>query len=569
MKLTTQSVNPVTEFAGEQLSLYLGRMFPGTGSGSQLHFIFTNCPKNDLQFDGYEILISEDCITIASLLPRGILYGVYEFLRLLGCRFLFSRPELERVPVLEEFELSEQVIMKNPQLEYRGLALYQVTHKTIPETIHTIDWMTKNNYNFLLTSVHRTDDSPSQGNAILWDETSKYLYPELVKRGTMIDMSEHSTDQFFPRDELFREHPEWFALINGERRSLQICYSNLDAVQRYADSFAEFAKTHHDFKFLGLWPLDGGGYCKCEHCQDPLTIMKANQVVAEAVGKVRPDLTVEFLAYTPESFTCPEEELPKNMSVLVCDKYDKVGYDWGRMARSSGGAFFFDYMTGDNCRFRANVWINPFYCRDIVNTIQSYRYRGMVSLFLPITNWWQPCINYWYLSKLYYEPMVSIEDLTNELAYDMFGDENSELMSEILIKIYTELQDRTLWSRVPHAQPHYHARLTDRHVEMDALHRDRLEQTLRELERMLEQVNCEMFSETEALQMDHLNEYLQLQWLFFTCIDQYNLETDTPEEVKPYLQAVAKLEKCGNRGFISYTYAESRILDSDDVLVEL
>lgn len=217
--------NPVADFAGEQLFSYLERLFPGTGSGTRLRFIFTNCPKNELRFDGYEIRITEDSIIIASLIPRGILYGVYEFLRLLGCRFLFPRPDLERVPVLDKFDLAEQVIVKNPKLEYRGLALYQVIRETIPEAIHIIDWMAKNNYNLLLTSIHRTDHSPSQGNAILWNETSEYLYPEIVKRGLAIDMSEHSTDEFFPRNELFREHPEWFALINGERKPLQICYS--------------------------------------------------------------------------------------------------------------------------------------------------------------------------------------------------------------------------------------------------------------------------------------------------------------------------------------------------------
>ena len=222
-----------------------------------------------------------------------------------------------------------------------------------------VDWMGKNGYNFLLTSIHREDDTEQGDHAILWDEIGDVLLPELQKRGIVIDMSEHSTDFFFPREELFRQHPEWFALENGVRCPSQICYSNPEAVEVFGDRLAAFAADKPWIRFLGIWPLDGGGYCQCEACKDPLTIYRANRRIAEKLAAVRPDVIAEYLAYRPQSYTRPDEDLPKNMSALVCSVRDQVAYEWALRAKGAGGAFYFDYNTGDHYRWRSNLWLNP------------------------------------------------------------------------------------------------------------------------------------------------------------------------------------------------------------------
>lgn len=552
-------------FARQQLDAYVARVFGGEADPQQLTVTFTSHAEPALRHDGYSVTIGSNEVVIASALERGILYGVYEFLRMLGCRFPFPSEKLEIVPRIDRIDLMEQTVRKSPWLEYRGLCLYNTTKETQTQTLDTVDWMAKNNYNLLLTSIHRTDDSVGGAHAILWDEIGDELLPELRKRGIVIDMSEHSTDYFFPREHWYDLHPEWFSLIGGKRVPKQICYSNMDAVREYAKSFVAFVQENHYFQLLGIWPLDGDGYCECDHCLDPLALLRANAYIAGEVYKVRPDLIVEHLAYTPQSFARPQEELPPNMSALVCNVNDQVAYEWGMVAKNSGGAFYFDYHTGDHYRFRSNLWINPFYIREMVNTFAAYDYRGIVSLYLPITSWWQSSLNYYYLSRFYYEPTASVEELTAELCADLFGVKNQARMTAVLMLVFRQLQDQTMWSGMPHKHSYYSEHITGRNREVDKLHREKLESTLRGIEALLEQADHDGMSPFEQTQLAYVREYVRLQWLYFSCVDQFDADADSPEQAAPYFLALRELEQRFGEVFIPESYARWRVVGRDNI----
>ncbi|QTH43149.1 DUF4838 domain-containing protein [Cohnella sp. LGH] len=558
--------SPILAFARQQLDIYIERIFDSEAEpGRRLDVIFTSRTDAELRHDGYSVTIGANEVTIASAMERGILYGVYEWLRMLGCRFTFPAARLEIVPQIKSIELEEQTVRKSPWLEFRGLCLYDTTGETLGQTIDRVDWMAKNNYNLLLTSIHRTDDSVDGMHAILWDEVGDKLLPELRKRGIAIDMSEHSTDYFFPREHWFALHPEWFSFIDGKRVPRQICYSNPDAVREYASSFAAFARENHYFQLLGIWPLDGAGYCECDRCRDPLTLLRANFYIADEIRRIRPDLLVEHLAYTPQSFARPREELPSNMSVLVCNVNDQVAYEWGVVAKNGGGAFYFDYHTGDHYRFRSNLWINPFYVREMVNTFAAYDYRGIVSLYLPIASWWQASLNYYYLSRFYYEPTASVEELTAELSADLFGARNRSSMTKVLMEIFRQLQDQTLWSGMPHKHSYYSEHISARNRELDRLHLEKMEITLRRIETWINEADYEGASPSEQTQLDYVREYVRLQRLYFCCIDQYDADIDRPERAEPYFHALGELEQRYGSVFISENYARWRIIGRDNI----
>lgn len=558
-------------FAAEELQKYLTRIFSASGKGSalcELEAEFCIRKNSTLKFDGYKLSSKDGVLRIESQKERGILYGVYEFLRMLGCRFTFPFPELEIVPSLDHFIWDETPIAKNPWLEFRGLALYDATKDTVSSTIAMIDWMTKNNFNLLLTSLHRTDDSGTNANAMFWDEVGEYLLPELRKRGMVIDMSEHSTDCFFSREKYFPAHPEWFSQQEGKRVPGQICYSNAEAVKVFADSFVDFVQKNQDFDIIGLWPLDGGGYCQCEKCADRYTVYNANRYIARRIEEVRPELLVEYLAYKPETWTPPQKSLPKNMTVLVCDLRDKLGYSWGVRAKDGGGAFFFDYMTADNFRYRSNVWINPFYCHEIVNTLIRYHYRGMISLFLPIGNWWQSCINLSYLSQLYYDPAQRVSVWSKDLAEELLGAHNIEKGEKLLNKIFVELQDSGMWGRVPHTLSSYHARVTDRCKNAEQVQRNHLKVVTDEINELITEMEQHTEGAREQIQLQCLREYVRLQWLFFKGVDQYDAEAPDKSAIEEYLSALKEYEKLPWRGFISEKFARFRIYNTGDVLFD-
>src|SRR5207248_9372220 len=64
------------------------------------------------------------------------------------------------------------------------------------------------------------------------------------------------------KDDTFREHPKWFALVNGKRKPPQMCTTNPDVIARMVD-YVLNAKED----IMNISPTDGGGFCECERCQ--------------------------------------------------------------------------------------------------------------------------------------------------------------------------------------------------------------------------------------------------------------------------------------------------------------
>jgi Domain of unknown function (DUF4838) len=63
------------------------------------------------------------------------------------------------------------------------------------------------------------------------------------------------------KDDTFREHPEWFALVNGKRRPPQMCTTHPEVIERMVDYVL---KGKQDI--MNISPSDGGGFCQCERC---------------------------------------------------------------------------------------------------------------------------------------------------------------------------------------------------------------------------------------------------------------------------------------------------------------
>ena len=552
----------VLNFAAEELSRYLGLILAQESGEIS---IFLEPSEKELRYDGYRIVCRDRKIRIQAACARGILHGAYELLRKLGCRFTFPGEARQHLPSQVSI-LSQIDETYEPWLEYRGICLYHTTKQTWQKTLDAVDWMAKNGYNLLLTSICRPDDSVQEEHAILWEEIGEKLLPELQKRGIEIDMSEHATDYFFPREKLFPEHPEWFSLKEGKRQPIQICYSNPEAVEAYADNLAAFAADKPWIRFLGIWPLDGGDYCDCEGCRDPLAIYKANVRIAEKLAAVRPDLTVEHLAYTPQSFARPTEKAPENMSVLVCSVRDKIASEWALCTKNGGGAFYFDYNTGDHYRWRSNLWLNPYWCREMVNVMAAYGYRGIVSLYLPVECWWQSSINYWYLRRFYYNPAADIVELTKELAEELFSSACKEQMADILLDIYKKVQDPVLWNGMPFKFEWFQERLWNRNQALDSVHLSIMRQELCQLRESLDRISVpkqNLFSHNRKL----LEQYLELQRLYYENIDQFHAESDTQAQADPYFAFLHQLEQQEDSPFITEQYARWRIIGRDNIFI--
>ena len=72
-----------------------------------------------------------------------------------------------------------------------------------------------------------------------------------------------------------RQHPEYFALVNGQRQRAftstsqhggQLCVANPEVVQVYAENIVRFARLNPQTRMFSLAQNDGGGHCECDLC---------------------------------------------------------------------------------------------------------------------------------------------------------------------------------------------------------------------------------------------------------------------------------------------------------------
>ena len=447
--------DPVVLMAAGELQRYLKKitqedlqilMDSGSVAGhTGIQFELT--ADSTLQWDGFKTDIRPDQIILSSNKSRGLLYAAYHLLEKSGCSFMYPGENEEVIPKKEQIVFTPETKINNPLLEHRGLAPYGLQASSVQLGAAFISWMAKNKFNYILVSEDRPSDSDGPAHGSVWKEVTKELLPELQKRGFIIEMSEHCAPVFFPRT-LFKVHPDWFALNHGRRQlgvppySGQMCYSNQAAVEFYANAVAAYAVNHPEFHVIGTWPLDGGLYCECRSCKDPNTVFKAAMRVAEKVKAVRPDMVVEHLAYQPQTYGPPPmDSIPSNMSVLWCpeNKLYDLQKQWVSKAKHAGGVEQFEYLMGDNYHSRANVWLKPSFSASLPAEARERGLRGVISLFLPMQNWWRAAFNNWFFAKACWNTNLDIPAEIHQYCKDYYPLHGEE-MNEIVTSLFTEFQ---------------------------------------------------------------------------------------------------------------------------------
>ena len=187
--------------------------------------------------DGFTLRTEGERLIIAGGKPRGTLYGVYALLEeKLGVRW-FS-PDLEVTPHTNRLELAALNETQMPALEYREVFWSEMLHDADFAARHRLNG---NHYN--LTDKH--------GGRFA-------VYFPFV----------HSLDSLIP-PELFKEHPEYFPLINGERKSgyVQRCLSNPEVLKLAKSRVRQWIKDHPEASIISVSQNDTGNWCHCEQCK--------------------------------------------------------------------------------------------------------------------------------------------------------------------------------------------------------------------------------------------------------------------------------------------------------------
>lgn len=227
----------------------------------------------------------------------------------------------------------------------------------------------------------------------------------------------------------FDEHPEYLALVKGERRGEQLCVSN-PAVQQLAVEWAcAFLEKNPAREMVSMECSDGNGQCECDACRRLGSVSDrvfglANHVARE-VGRRFPGKLVGCLAYSEHSEP-PSFELEPNVYVQLTAGFTRGRYThdellelWPRKCRNLG---FYEYFS---------VWLWDFDRLPGGNGANLTRTKRMIDRYLAAgatsfdaesgNNWGVHGRGYYVANKLLWNPQADVPGLLADFYGQAFG----------------------------------------------------------------------------------------------------------------------------------------------------
>ncbi len=78
----------------------------------------------------------------------------------------------------------------------------------------------------------------------------------------------HSFERLVPSSNYFKDHPEYFALVGGQRQPSQLCLSNEQVFKIAVAKLKETMARRPDALYWSIAPNDQFGYCHCQYCSE-------------------------------------------------------------------------------------------------------------------------------------------------------------------------------------------------------------------------------------------------------------------------------------------------------------
>ena len=252
--------------------------------------------------DGFRLVARPPHLLVLGTPDRGTLYGVYELLeRFAGCRWYASWHSV--IPARERFALPETLDdTQTPAFAMRSLWWYDV--------------MQNNAFAARLRATCRTGGRKDE----------KYGGNPFRFGGGL--GSCHTFNTLLPPDKYYDAHPEYFSMVNGNRRKnlSQLCLTNPDVLRIVTSNVLARIRSDPGAKFYGVSQNDWANYCECPSCKavddeegsHAGTMVRFVNAVAEAVEKEFPNALIETLAYQYTRKAPTKTRLRHNVIPCLC-----------------------------------------------------------------------------------------------------------------------------------------------------------------------------------------------------------------------------------------------------------
>lgn len=385
-------------------------------------------------YDAYRLVVTSASITITASNPRAALYGVYDLLERLGCRWFYPTQDPkdpESVPASKTLALEAGTWSQSSPMKYRianGSSWF--FKMDMVAAAKQLDWAAKCRYNTM--GWQGETDRPL---AAQYEGLKKAgLLDELRKRGMFLHGPAHCFNLLLPDSEYMATHPEWFGMRDGKRVpqnffGAQFCWSNAAARKQFVENVDTFAKAAPELKILCIVPFDGGKACECPECKKvgaSNTLMQLMREVIDRLSETAPQLEVETVGgYGPMDDPPSGVEIHPRQRVTWAHwgRYYDVGYGdpkygkrdnlekWRKAA--GGGLTLCQYYT-DNF---AEPWVMPPFALALAADRQYFLEKHVDSVYLlmwPPGYWWNHGLNGYISGRCFYDvtldPFAVIQD---------------------------------------------------------------------------------------------------------------------------------------------------------------
>lgn len=368
------------------------------GQNDRLDDLKTAINFNTLKEDGFVIKTDSARLIIAGGSEKGTLYGVYTFLEeYLGCR-MYS-PTVKVIPKVDKILIP--LIRENMQVPVIG---FRDTHYRASWDPAYSEW-------------HKLDHGPN-GERPDWG------------------MWVHTFNALVPPEVYYKDHPEYFAMVRGERIPTQLCLTNSEVLGITIQSLRQMIAANPTAKYWSVSQNDNRDYCTCDKCKavderegspSGSIIQFVNQVADAFPEKVISTLAYEYGRRAPKSIK-PRD----NVNIMLCSieafrhkpldqdphsaDFVQDVKDWGRIAKD---IIVWDYII------QFNHLVSPFPNLHVLKpNLQFFANHGVNAMFeqgnREVGGEFAELRTY-LVSKLMWNPNADADTLMNDFLRGYYG----------------------------------------------------------------------------------------------------------------------------------------------------
>lgn len=362
--------------------------------------------------EGFVLKTENGSVYIIAPEVLGVKHGVSTFLQELGCRWFFPGKTWEVIPKQKTVEVA--------------LNSRQSPTLTIDRKI----W-------------HGFGDYPQCRNDMNnWNHHNRMGGPAPVSLG-------HSWVGINAERD-FQDHPEWFALVKGQRKKSKPCYSNPEVIAKGIQyALDQVARKN---SMVSISPPDGLNYCECERCRavfqggEPyekhgtlfakrpdgvvVNITSENlfafaNKVAEAVSAKYPTTLIGCMAYSAYSHP-PSFKMHPNVFLQITTAFRRTDLtleeQLAAFKKQGCRAGIYEYFSVYQWDWDASPSANKFAPDKLQKLMKFYHDNGVASINAESSNNWGPRGLAYYLSaRLMWDVNADVKSLLKDFYQKAFG----------------------------------------------------------------------------------------------------------------------------------------------------